>query len=182
MVPLVGWKRGKMPEQATDNPRDSWKPIDLTDYVLSRSDLKALDDRRIPATTDTGPAESCRPRQRPRHPAQRLMTSASKTTMEARTTGAESDADGLSRAAAYEETTTRMKCPRADHPPGARFRSRAMDAALDYLAACTRDDIDWVELLRMRAAGADTTDIDEWMRQQRNTGDGEPGHHCDEQL
>lgn len=30
---------------------------------------------------------------------------------------------------------------------------QAMDAALDYLASCTRDGIDWVGLLRMRAAG-----------------------------
>lgn len=48
-------------------------------------------------------------------------------------------------------------------------RDQAMDAALDYFASCTRDGIDWVDLLRMRAAGADTTDIDEWVRQQRNT-------------
>lgn len=50
-------------------------------------------------------------------------------------------------------------------------REQAMDAALDYLTSCTRDGIDWVELLRMRAAGADTTEIDEWVRKHRSAGD-----------
>jgi hypothetical protein len=72
--PWVGWERGYMPEQATDNQRD------LSECVLTMSDLRALGDRRIPATTDTeawlrtseaydaftdettGPTENCRPR------------------------------------------------------------------------------------------------------------------------
>lgn len=51
-----------------------------------------------------------------------------------------------------------------DHPPS--DRKRAMDAVLDYLAECTRDEVDWVEILRMRAAGASTTEIDAWIRQR----------------
>lgn len=44
-----------------------------------------------------------------------------------------------------------------------------MTTALDYLASCTHDDVDWVEILRMRAAGIATADIDAWIRQQRGT-------------
>jgi hypothetical protein len=47
VVPLVGWGGGYMPEQATDNPRA------LRECVFTRSDLAALEARRIPATTDT---------------------------------------------------------------------------------------------------------------------------------
>lgn len=46
--PWVGWDRGYLPQQASDAPRDTWEPINLTDYLKH-----TRDDRKLPADTDT---------------------------------------------------------------------------------------------------------------------------------